>query len=67
MKHPIKWLSRALVLILIIVCADMDLNGAKLSASNQDLRQVINIITAAIVMIVAIRVLIPKKSAKRGE
>jgi hypothetical protein len=67
MKNFIKWSGGIGLLILIIVCADMNLNGAKLSVGNVNLREVINIITAAIVMIIVIGIFISKKSTKRGE
>ncbi len=67
MKNFVKWGVRILLLILLVVCTDMNFNRTKLSAGNQNLMEVINIITAIVLLIFIVQIFGSKKSAKKRE
>jgi hypothetical protein len=65
MKVFIKWFAIVSVLILVLVCADINFNSSKVSPFDGNQLKILNLATTAIVVLLIIRLFILRKLLKK--
>jgi|GEM_PF-3641705 len=66
MKKPIKWFVTAGLLILVIVCIEVNLNKSAYLPGDESLVDIINIATLSLFLILILRFIVRRHKGRAG-